>query len=208
MLNYNENKQYGKGTTRDIFRLFRATVSQPNLHEGEMHIAQILPDGSVQKANFCGPGTDIMKRIDQKGITLVDTISKEHDLAYMLSSMELDRKKRMAKVKEADKKMLERLKKAKKKKLDKSANILVAQAGILGKQVLEKHGSKIGKAVAGPVGELTGKLLERRLEALADPKSYTHEEYTRALEGKQKISEELDQKGVGYKLRQKLKILN
>jgi hypothetical protein len=117
--------------------------------------------------------------------------------------MELDKKKRMAKVKEADKKMLERLKKAKKKKLDKSANILVAQAGILGKQVLEKHGSKIGKAVAGPVGELTGKLLEAKLEALADPTKLTHDEYQRALEGKKQTSSELDMKGVGASLRKK-----
>jgi hypothetical protein len=97
--------------------------------------------------------------------------------------------------------MLSRLKKAKAKKLDNKANILVGELGIKGKNVLEKHGSKIGRVIAGPIGELSGKLLERKLEALADPTSLTHEEYTRAVEGKRQTSEELDQKGVGYKLR-------
>jgi len=196
-------KQRGKGLSKDIFAIFRSTLSDPSTYKGEMHVGQILPDGSVHKGNFLGPGTDIMKRIDQPGITLVDTISKEHDLSYLLAGMELDRKKRMAKVALADKKMLERLKKAKTKKLDKKANILVAEAGIIGKQVLEKHASKIGNAVAGPAGALTGKLLERKLEALSDPTKLTHEEYQRAIEGKKQTTEELDQKGVGWKLRKK-----
>jgi hypothetical protein len=196
-------KQKGKGLTKDIFAIFRSTLTDPATYKGELHVGQILPDGSVHKGAFIGPGTDIMKRIDEKGITLVDEISKEHDLSYLLASMELDRKKRMEKVKEADKKMLERLKKAKKKKLDKKANILVAETGILGKQVLEKHGSKIGNVVAGPAGALTGKLLERRLEALSDPTKLTHAEYTRAVEGKRSVSDDLDQKGVGWALRRK-----
>lgn len=200
------HRQNGRGTPKDIFRIFKATVTQTPTNKGEMHVAQILPDGSVQKGNWIGPGTEIMKRLDQSGITLVDTISKEHDLAYLLAGMEIDRKKRMEKVKEADKKMLDRLKKAKAKKLDKNANILVAQVGILGKNVLEKNASKIGKVIAGQVGELTGKLLERKLEALSDPTKLTHDEYMRAMEGKQQTSEELDQKGVGWKLKQKHKI--
>lgn len=208
MYNYNYHKQKGVGTADDMFKIFRATLSQPNIYQGEMHVGQILPDGSVQKGNFIGPGTQIIKRLDEKGITLVDSISKEHDLSYLLASMELDKKKRLEKVALADKKMLERLKKAKKKKLDNKANILVGEFGIKGKQVLQKHASKIGKKIAGPVGELTGILVERKLEALADPTKLTHKQYTDALEMKKFVSDELDQKGVGYKLRQKLKILN
>ena len=194
----------GKGLSKDMFAIFRSTISDPAVFKGEMHVGQLLPDGTVHKGNFIGPGTDIMKRLDEKGITLVDEISKEHDLSYLLASMELDKKKRMEKVALADKKMLERLKKAKKKALDKKANILVAELGIKGKNVLEKNASKIGKKVAGQVGELTGKLLERKLEALADPTALTHEEYQRAMEGKKATSEELDQRGVGWKLRQKV----
>ena len=83
---------------RDIFALFRSTVRDPATYKGEMHIGQILPDGSVQKGNFIGPGTNILERLDVPGITLVDQVAKEHDLAYLLAGMELDRKKRMAKV--------------------------------------------------------------------------------------------------------------
>jgi len=196
-------KRRGRGVPRDMFKIFRSTLSDPSTYKGELHIGQILPDGSVQKGDFIGPGTDIFKRMDQKGITLVDEISKEHDLAYLLAGMELEKKKRAEKVKEADKKMLSRLKKAKTKKLDKKANILVGELGIKGKQVLEKHGSKIGKVIAGPVGELTGKLLERKLEALADPQKLTHAEYTRAVEGKKMTTADLDMKGVGASLRKK-----
>jgi hypothetical protein len=194
-------RKKGKGLKRDLLAIFRSSIVDPVVNKGEMHVGQILPDGSIQKGHWIGPGTSVFERMDQKGITLVDEISKEHDLAYLLSSMELDKKKRLAKVALADKKMLERLKKAKKKGLDNKANILVGELGIKGKNVLEKHGSKIGRVIAGPIGELSGKLLERKLEALADPTSLTHEEYTRAVEGKRQTSEELDQKGVGYKLR-------
>ena len=194
-------RQKGRGLKKDIFAIFRSYIVDPVVNKGEMHVGQILPDGSIQKGNFIGPGTDIFERMDQKGITLVDQVAKEHDLAYLLAGMELDRKKRLAKVKEADRKMLSRLKKAKAKKLDNKANILVGELGIKGKNVLEKHGSKIGRVIAGPVGALTGKLLERKLEALADPTALTHEEYTRAVEGKKMTTADLDMKGVGWKLR-------
>lgn len=196
-------RQKGKGLKRDLFAIFRSSIVDPVVNKGEMHVGQILPDGSIQKGNFIGPGTDIFERMDQKGITMVDEISKEHDLAYLLAGMELDKKKRMDKVKEADKKMLSRLKKAKKKGLDNKANILVGELGIKGKNILEKHGSKIGRVIAGPVGELSGKLLERKLEALADPTKLTHEEYTRAVEGKKMTTADLDMKGVGASLRKK-----
>lgn len=196
-------RQKGKGLKRDLFAIFRSSIVDPVINKGEMHIGQILPDGSIQKGNFIGPGTDIFERMDEKGITLVDEISKEHDLAYLLAGMELDKKKRLAKVKEADRKMLSRLKNAKKKGLDNKANILVGELGIKGKNVLEKHGSKIGRVIAGPVGELTGKLLEKKLNALADPTALTHEEYQRAIEGKKATSADLDMRGVGWKLRQK-----
>ena len=197
------NNQKGRGMRGDLFKIFRSTISDPAIYKGELHIGQILPDGSVRKGDFIGPRTNILERMDQKGITLVDEISKEHDLAYLLAGMELDKKKRAEKVKEADKKMLSRLKKAKAKKLDKKANIFVGELGIKGKNVLEKHGSKIGRAVAGPVGELAGKLLERKLLALADPTSYTQAEYQRAIEGKKATSDNLDMRGVGYSLRKK-----
>jgi hypothetical protein len=41
------------------------------------------------------------------------------------------------------------------------------------------------------------------MEALSDPTKLTHEEYTRAVAGKRLVSDDLDQKGVGWALRRK-----
>jgi hypothetical protein len=183
--------QYGTGFKSDIFGILKNTLALPDENKGEFHLALLMPDGEFKKAQFAGPGTDIVNRLDLNGLTLIDQISKEHDLAYALTSKIKDKKERLKQVRIADDKMIERLNKAKDKKLDNKANIFVAKSVIQGKKLLET--GKIGKK------------LKEKMEAISNPGDYTVEEYEELVGEKEKTSKALTQKGVGMKLSQKYK---
>jgi hypothetical protein len=183
---------HGSGFKTDIFGILKNTIMLPDENQGEHHIALKLPDGSFQKGNFIGPGTKIGDRLEFNGLTLVDEISKEHDLAYSIAGRIKDKKERLKQVRVADNKMIKRLNNTKRKKLDDDANIFVAKTGIQSKKVLETG--------------IVGKKLKEKMEAISNPSQYTLEEYNAIVHEKNKTSKKLDQKGVGMKLSQKYKM--
>lgn len=60
----------------------------PKLFEGENHGVLWVPGKGFQRANYMGPGTNIMQRLKRgdKGKTPIDQISKLHDIDYTLAS--------------------------------------------------------------------------------------------------------------------------
>jgi hypothetical protein len=105
------------------------------LYPGEKHGILNTPKGLV-RANFAGPGTKLELRLDagDKGKTVVDKISKAHDIRYALASNE-------AQVNIADQKMIKAVDKAWKNKTDNKFNLAQGQL-IKVKQALRKVGLK------------------------------------------------------------------
>ena len=98
----------GKGIAENILKM---TNILPQEFEGEHHIP-LIKDKKLKMAQFCGPGTNIEKRIKRgdKGITRTDSICRDHDLDYLeISKSGLQNKDKGKLVREADKKMIGKL---------------------------------------------------------------------------------------------------
>lgn len=105
------------------------------IYPGEHHQLLKLPNKKFGRANYSGPGTRIVKRLERGDPprTEVDQVAQAHDIRYSLASGTDD-------VRKADNKMLRSLERLKREKLDKSFNILPAMAGISGKVAAENFG--------------------------------------------------------------------
>lgn len=125
-----KHEQVGMGRVTDILR----EVAQ-NIARGEKHVPQIMPNGSVEIANFTGPGTKLGPRLRgprrrKRPKTLTDKTAKAHDLDYALARDRRD-------IRAADKRMVSKLKQIQSKKGDHPINIQVAMKGIQGKIIGE-----------------------------------------------------------------------
>lgn len=100
---------------------------------GEYHAILKLPDGSYGKANYMGPGTQLIKRLERgdQPRTYTDKVSQAHDIRYGLA-------KSQEEVAKADKKMIETLQKASGK--DSNFNIQMGLRPIQAKYYAEKFG--------------------------------------------------------------------
>lgn len=100
------------------------TADGSNLMRGENHgVLQVAPNKFV-RANYMGPGTQVVKRLARgdKGRTPVDKVAKQHDIDYTLAKTPED-------VTAADRKMIKRVKYIQNRKLDypintKQANLI------------------------------------------------------------------------------------
>ena len=145
-----------------VIKFLQKTTDSPQF-KGERHATFKMPDGSFQKANWCGPGTNISARLKDpngagKPINEVDKISKAHDLNYMFSKSEAD-------VRKADERMLASLDKAEREGKDNSFNINQGKL-IKGKVALENMGlSRTAFTTFESAGNLSQS--ERRLHSSA-----------------------------------------
>lgn len=66
----------------------RRPPKEPKLFEGENHGVLWVPGKGFERANFMGPGTNILARIKRgdRGKTAIDKISHLHDIDYTLAS--------------------------------------------------------------------------------------------------------------------------
>jgi len=97
-----------------------------------MH-APLWVNGRLRKANFAGPGTNILDRLRRgdQPISGVDKVAKAHDLRYTLANGDVEKER------EADNKMLSKLKDP---KLDNRFNRAVGYVPIRAKVALENKG--------------------------------------------------------------------
>ncbi len=84
-------------------------TSEPKLFQGEHHGLLWVPGKGFERANFMGPGTQIIPRLQRgdKGKTAIDQISRLHDIDYALASnsgASVEEQGRM--VREADDRMI------------------------------------------------------------------------------------------------------
>ena len=81
-------------------------------YKGENHMIMSMPDG-IQRAEFCGPGTHVKKRIGLGILPLnaVDTVCRRHDLDYQrITDSDKNKKYKGKQVRVADKRMVKSLK--------------------------------------------------------------------------------------------------
>jgi hypothetical protein len=109
--------------------------SKSQLFEGEKHIPLIMPDGSIQIANWVGPSTQVIKRLKRgdKGKTATDYVAMRHDLDYSIAQ-NLDH------IRNADQRMINRLNQIQAQNGDNKLNILAGKKAIQSKVYLEDKG--------------------------------------------------------------------
>lgn len=103
-----------------------------DIYPGENHAIVRLPNKKYGRANYTGPGTQIVKRLRRgdKPRVLSDKVSKAHDIRYGLAQNTSD-------VRKADQTMLRKLRQLEREGTDELANILPAKVGIRGKVLAE-----------------------------------------------------------------------
>jgi hypothetical protein len=109
------------------------------IKSGEIHAPLIMPDGSIKRASFMGPGTNILDRLRDprpeysEPVTLSDKTAKAHDIRYSLASTQDD-------IANADLIMVNKLKELKRDNKDSNFNIQMGMKPIQAKMFLEKYG--------------------------------------------------------------------
>jgi hypothetical protein len=90
---------------------------------GEQHVILKLANGKNGVANYMGPNTNVLARINRgdPGRTAVDSISKAHDLRYALATT-------LGDIRQADNIMISETAKIAAKKGDSARNLLMAKA--------------------------------------------------------------------------------
>lgn len=101
----------------------------------EKHGVLILPNGKIGRANYMGPGTNLIKRLKRgdKPRTEMDELSRAHDIRYDLAKSQKD-------IEEADEIFIKASKKIRKAKKDNVFNTYVGQLPIQAKYYAEKTG--------------------------------------------------------------------
>lgn len=93
-----------------------------DLENGEMHGVLKMPNGGYRRAQYLGPGTQVLKRIARgdKGRTPVDIIAKQHDRDYSIAQTKED-------VTRADERMIRSVDNVERRGLDSPFNIMQAK---------------------------------------------------------------------------------
>lgn len=93
--------------------------------QGEKHAILQLPNGKNGIANYMGPGTEVIKRLQRNdpGRTESDKVAKRHDIDYVLAQGEPTKAAQLVKVREADNRMIKSLQKIRENKTDANRNI-------------------------------------------------------------------------------------
>ena len=105
------------------------------LFVGEKHALLKLPNGRYGRANFMGPGTQLVKRLKRgdMGRTPSDTVAMMHDINYNLATSVDD-------IRAADNRMVNSLKKIEAQGTDSKTNTQMGMRLIQGKMIGEEAG--------------------------------------------------------------------
>ena len=116
----------------------------------------LLVDGVPVIANYAGPGTRIMKRLkdNDKPKSVVDLISKIHDIEYTLSQTASTKEEMRKKIRKADEGMIKKLESAKKYKLDNFVNIGIGNLIALKVKLEDKNITGVSNKLRSIAGDL------------------------------------------------------
>lgn len=141
--NYN-NRIHGSGLISDSKQLTTLLIrsydlfKNDQLFRGEKHMP-LYVNGELTLANYAGPGTNLIERIQQgyEPKSYTDMVSKLHDINYSIASMSNDKTTQKRMVREADELMINQLRNGSELELDNRFNIGVAQLSITSKNIIE-----------------------------------------------------------------------
>jgi hypothetical protein len=134
---------YESQTAKDIINFLPASDDTArSQYAGEKHSLLILKNYKPGFANYLGPGTHIIHRLekDDPPRTYTDKVAKLHDINYTLSTFEPNKAKQLKDIRDADALMINELQRGKEKKLDNRINIEIGQRFIQSKVALEDVG--------------------------------------------------------------------
>lgn len=152
---------------------------------GERHAILQLPNGLPGVANFVGPGTQVIKRLERgdQGRTPTDMVAKRHDIDFTLAQSAPDKKTQLELTRKADQRMISSLKKIQKGAHggDRIINVQPALRGIQSKIALEDAGLMDKSKFAGDLKTFSAsdkQLLEKNRDLL-EQQGYGSVEYLR-----------------------------
>jgi hypothetical protein len=110
--------------------------------QGENHAILRLKNGKQGYANYMGPGTNVIGRVERgdMGRTPADMVAKRHDIDYQLAAVVGDKKRQLDLVRQADKRMVNSLNNIQRDKRDNWRNIQVGKRLIQAKMIGENVG--------------------------------------------------------------------
>lgn len=109
---------------------------------GEKHQMLFLPNGKKGIANYSGPGTHVIERLERGDPprTKADATARLHDIQYAMAQYELSPGRQKAKLREADLRMIKNLNDIEKAGTDDIRNVALARTLIHAKTALEDSG--------------------------------------------------------------------
>ena len=134
---------YESQTAKDIINFLpNSDDTARSQYVGEKHSLLILQNYKPGFANYLGPGTHIIHRLEKNDPprTYSDKVAKLHDINYALSTFEPNKAKQLKDIRDADALMINELRKGKERKLDNRINIEIGQRFIQSKVALEDIG--------------------------------------------------------------------
>ena len=116
----------------------------------------LLVDNLPVVANYAGPGTRIFQRLkdNDKPKSVVDLISKIHDIEYTLAQTASTKQEMQKKIRKADEGMVNKLKKAKQYNLDNMINIGIGNLIALKVKLEDKNIVGVSKKLRSIAGDL------------------------------------------------------
>jgi len=131
----------------------------------------LLVDGIPVIANYAGPGTRIFQRLKDgdKPKSVVDLISKIHDIEYTLSQTASTKEGMRKKIRRADEGMIKKLASSKKYKLDNFVNIGIGNLIALKVKLEDKNIAGVSstlRSIAGDLEEYTPKEIKLLKDSL------------------------------------------
>jgi hypothetical protein len=120
---------------------------------GEKHMILQLKNGKNGVANYMGPGTNVIKRLQRgdPGRTPADTVAKRHDIDYVIASGERTTAGQFKQIRAADNRMINSLKNIQANKGDAGRNIQAGMRLIQAKNMAEDAGLLDVAKFAGPL---------------------------------------------------------
>lgn len=124
---------------------------------GEQHAILQLPNGKNGVANYMGPGTNVIKRLERgdPGRTKSDMVAKRHDIDYMIAQNARTKADQLQQVRAADNRMINSLKKIQANKGDAGRNIQMGMRLIQAKKLGEDLGKLDKSEYAGELEKIS-----------------------------------------------------
>tara|TARA_R110000772_G_scaffold53495_1_gene122399 strand:+ start:7543 stop:8910 length:1368 start_codon:yes stop_codon:yes gene_type:complete len=178
---YKISEQRGNGIfTNLINRLPSSDEMARPMYSGEKHMVLKLKNGKSGMANYMGPGTQVLKRLERgdPGRTPADMVAKRHDVDFTLAQTAPNKQEQLKMARTADNRMVKSLKEIQKGKHggDAFRNIQAGMRGIEAKMALENRGLLSPSKFAGDLKKFTPKETGLLMSARNDleQKGYGH----------------------------------